>query len=186
MGITTAYLIRHAHSEWADDDERPLSHSGLAAADDLADLLSRLPIAAIYSSPFRRSVQTVTPLANRLGLHVELLSDLRERSLPAVPASEFQQLVEAAWRFPKKGMAGGESNVTARVRGIAGVRRIIMRHDGHHVVIATHGNLFALILNGLNPRFGYTTFLQLSFPDVYRLEFDAGALTRIERIWEQA
>ena len=53
-------------------------------------------------------------------------------------------------------------------------------------MVATHGNLLALILNGLDSAFGYDFWRQLSFPDVYRLEFEGTALTRVERIWDRA
>lgn len=81
MAMTTVYLVRHAHADWHDDDARPLSRAGLSAAQLVADRLASEPIVAIYSSPFRRSVETVTPLANRLGVRPELVQDLREREL---------------------------------------------------------------------------------------------------------
>jgi 2,3-bisphosphoglycerate-dependent phosphoglycerate mutase len=53
-------------------------------------------------------------------------------------------------------------------------------------VVSTHGNLLALILNGLDSAFGYDFWWQLSFPDIYRLTFEGTAMTRVERIWDQA
>jgi 2,3-bisphosphoglycerate-dependent phosphoglycerate mutase len=53
-------------------------------------------------------------------------------------------------------------------------------------VVSTHGNLLALIINGLDSTFGYDFWRQLSFPDVYRLEFEGTALLRVQRIWEPA
>jgi hypothetical protein len=38
----------------------------------------------------------------------------------------------------------------------------------------------------LDPAFGYDFWRTLSFPDVYRLEFEGTALVRAERVWEQA
>ena len=44
-------------------------------------------MAAIYSSPYPRAVQTVEPLSRRLGFEIGLVDDLRERllSLGALP-----------------------------------------------------------------------------------------------------
>ena len=183
---TTIYLVRHAHTDWQPDEGRPLSTSGLDAAQRLATLLSPLPIAAVYSSPLRRSVDTVTPLAKRLGVRPELVSDLRERELPVLPPGEFDRAMQEAWRSPEKATDGGESNATAQTRGLAAVRGVLMRHPGEHVVVSTHGNLLALVLNGLDPAFGYDFWRTLSFPDVYRLEFEGTSLVGAERVWEQA
>jgi 2,3-bisphosphoglycerate-dependent phosphoglycerate mutase len=54
------------------------------------------------------------------------------------------------------------------------------------VVVATHGNLLALILNGFDPSFGYEFWRELSFPDVYEVEFEATSLIRVRRLWEKA
>jgi hypothetical protein len=68
---TTIYLIRHAHAEWREDEGRPLSSDGVNAAHVVAERLSGRPIAAVYTSPSRRSVETVEPLARCLGLRPE-------------------------------------------------------------------------------------------------------------------
>jgi len=180
---TTVYFVRHAHAVWRPDESRGLSESGRAAAQSLADLLSTKPIAAIYSSPAQRSIETVASLAHRLGVRVDIVGDLRERQLPVVPADDFERAVRESWRAFASAPADGESNAVAQARGLAAVRRFIARHPGHHLVIATHGNLMALILNGFNPWFGYEFWRGLSFPDVYELEFEAGALIRANRIW---
>jgi broad specificity phosphatase PhoE len=182
--MTTIYLVRHAHSDWADNDERPLSASGRKSAEHLASVLSAQPIAEIYSSPYRRSIETVTPLAKRLGLHVQLIDDLRERKLPTVRAAEVHTLVESAWRSPSVAPAEGESNVAAQARGLATMEGLIARHRGEQVVVATHGNLLALIINAFDPAFGFESWCKLSLPDVFRLEFEDAGPTTVARIWE--
>jgi 2,3-bisphosphoglycerate-dependent phosphoglycerate mutase len=52
------------------------------------------------------------------------------------------------------------------------------------VVLATHGTLLALVLNGLDAAFGYDFWRRLTFPDAYRLDLDGSALLRVERLWE--
>ena len=178
------YLTRHAHAEWRDDEARPLSASGVEAAQLVADRLARQPIAAIYSSPSQRAIETVTPLADRLGLRPVLLPALRERALPVVTPAEFPGMVLDAWRRPEIAPRGGESNVTAQTRGLAVITSLLRRHAGEHVVAATHGNLLALVLNGFDPAFGYEFWYALSFPDIYRLAFDANGLVAVDRFWD--
>jgi 2,3-bisphosphoglycerate-dependent phosphoglycerate mutase len=178
------YLVRHAHAVWTRDEARPLSPSGSADARRLADLLEPQPIGAVYSSPSRRALDTVAPLAARLGLVAELVPDLRERELPAVPVGDFDAVVRDTWTSPHAAPHGGETNAAAQARGLAVLRRVLSVHGGTHVVLGTHGTLLALMLNGFEPSFDYAAWQRLSFPDVYRLDFDAGRLRHTERMWK--
>jgi 2,3-bisphosphoglycerate-dependent phosphoglycerate mutase len=181
---TTIYLIRHAHALWRQDESRSLSEAGSKAAAIVADRLSSRPIVAVYTSPSMRSVETVEPLATRLGLRLEPIPDLRERELPAVPQDKFGALVRQAWSFPNEAPGGGESNVRAQARGLAVVQTVLARHVGSQVVVGTHGNLLALILNGLDSGYAYDFWRGLSFPDIYKLEFDGSRLHDVERLWD--
>jgi 2,3-bisphosphoglycerate-dependent phosphoglycerate mutase len=180
---TTIYFVRHAHADWRNDDDRALSANGSKAALVVANQLATRPIVAIYSSPSRRSVETVEPLARRLGLSLHVIADLRERTLPVVPPDQFEGLVRRAWSFPSEAPNGGESNVQAQARSVAIVQSVVTRHAGAHVVLATHGNLLALALNALDAQFGYEFWQRLSFPDIYQLVFDRTELRNVTRLW---
>lgn len=76
-------LVRHAHagsrSDWEGGDwERPLSERGRQQAAGLVRALDGLAVQRILSSPYRRCVETVQPLADELGLKVETTNDLAE------------------------------------------------------------------------------------------------------------
>ena len=69
----TVFLVRHADAKsranWPHPDEtRPLTRKGGTQADGLVDLLRKHPVRRILSSPAVRCVETVAPLANKLGL----------------------------------------------------------------------------------------------------------------------
>jgi 2,3-bisphosphoglycerate-dependent phosphoglycerate mutase len=182
LSVTTIYLVRHAHADWSPDDNRPLSPAGIEAAERVKQTLSPFPIGAIYTSPSRRAMMTVVPLAESLSLSPGPVDDLRERALPVESVADFERLVRAFWASPGEPMAG-ESNTQAQARGVAVLRRVLARHDGQHVVVSTHGNLLALILNAYDSAIGFEFWRRLSFPDVYRVEFAQGVLTSIERCW---
>jgi 2,3-bisphosphoglycerate-dependent phosphoglycerate mutase len=156
------------------------------AAGIVADQLVVRPIAAIYTSPSRRSIETIDPLAQRLGLRPQVIPDLRERRLPAVRPDQFEALVRLAWSFPADAPGGGESNVQAQVRALAVVRTAVQRHAGAQAVLATHGNLLALVLNALDATFGYAFWQRLSFPDIYQVTFDGTELRYVQRVWNTA
>ena len=176
MATSTIYLIRHAHAHWSEDEATSVCRMPVVNRRSGSGTARVRPIAAAVFEPVPRAVETVGPLANRLGLEPELIADLRERQLPVVPADAFEALVRDAWRRPDEAPSGGESNIEAQARGTAVVLRIADRHPGDQVALATHGNLLALVLNGLDPRYGYEFWRRLSFPDVYGLTLDGHRL----------
>jgi 8-oxo-dGTP diphosphatase len=86
------YLVRHAkagsRSGWVGPDEaRPLSKSGREQAQGIKRALAEWPIKRILSSPYVRCIETVQPLATKLGLPVETTPLLVE-GLDSRPAIE--------------------------------------------------------------------------------------------------
>jgi 2,3-bisphosphoglycerate-dependent phosphoglycerate mutase len=181
--MTVFHLVRHAHADWSPDAARPLSPQGRTDAVRVAEILAPYPIAAIYSSPERRARETVEPLADCTGVRIEEVQDLRERVLGSAPADDFGQAVKACWDDPAFSYPGGESNLAAGRRGAAVIHDIGEKHQDAHVVIATHGNLMALILQGFDAMIGYDFWRSLTMPDIYRLEVTPGGQGAIRRLW---
>src|SRR5690348_15225641 len=76
-------LVRHARSvpptaDGPDEFTRPLTPDGLRQALDLVAALTEPRPVAVWSSPYRRAIQTVQPAADALGLPVRPLGALRE------------------------------------------------------------------------------------------------------------
>ncbi len=69
--VTVIYLLRHAEKEKSTDPDPELTPQGRRRALQLADQLDDEPITHIYSSEYRRTLETVSPLAHRLGLEIE-------------------------------------------------------------------------------------------------------------------
>lgn len=80
-------LVRHAlplRSEPGQGSDPDLSEEGIEQAKRLPDALARFRVARLISSPQRRAVQTAQPVADALGLPVEVDERLAEydRDLP--------------------------------------------------------------------------------------------------------
>ncbi len=66
---TTIYLIRHA--EKVDNSKNPdLSKVGLERAEHWKTILSQVPLKAVYSTDFLRTVQTASPTATSKNLEI--------------------------------------------------------------------------------------------------------------------
>ncbi len=77
------YLVRHAKAGerriWEDDDDRrPLSKQGWKQAEAIAKRLRGKDATTLHSSPYVRCVQTLEPLAARLGTRIHLDDRLAE------------------------------------------------------------------------------------------------------------
>ena len=67
----TVILVRHAEKKIEPENKDPdLSPAGLARAQELVRIFSNTGITAIYATQFKRTQQTVKPLADKLGLPV--------------------------------------------------------------------------------------------------------------------
>ena len=81
--------------------------------------------------------------------------------------------MRATWADPAFFYPGGESNLVAQRRAVAVVERLAALHPQEQIVVATHGNLLALILQHYDPAVGFAFWMALTMPDIYRLEIDA-------------
>lgn len=86
----TVILVRHAEKRIVEPENKDpdLSPAGLARAQELARMFGDTGITAIYATEYKRTQQTVKPLADRLGIPVtkidakktsELVKQIRSR-----------------------------------------------------------------------------------------------------------
>lgn len=181
--MTTFYLVRHAHADWTPDENRPLSAQGSRDAIRVGEILREYPVNIIYSSPATRARQTITPFAERIGLQIHIEPDLRERVLGKEKFDDFFGAVEVTWHDPTFAHPGGESSAEAQRRGLAVVKRLQAKGPNEAVLLSTHGNLMALILQGFDPTIDFAFWKSLTMPDVYMLEIGDNK-SNIQRIWQ--
>jgi probable phosphomutase (TIGR03848 family) len=156
--MTTLFLIRHGltgHTGKTLYGRTPgisLDDRGRHQAEQLAERFDGIRLAAIYSSPLERCVETVVPLAERRALRVEPLDGLIEMDSGSWTGRSLAQLRRtrkwrelhaspAAFRFP-----GGESFVEAQARALEAVSAVGVRHPSGDVVMASHGDVIGMIV----------------------------------------
>lgn len=72
------YFVRHAHSVYSPDERnRPLSERGHQDAARVAELLEPEHIHVLISSPYKRAIQTIEGLAERIGFSNQDLVEVK-------------------------------------------------------------------------------------------------------------
>ncbi len=185
--MTTRFiLIRHGQTEWNRVErfrghaDLPLNETGMAQAKQIAARLAGEKIAALYSSPLRRALQTAQPMSD--GNHLEIqkhdgLLDIDFGALEGMTIEDARQAfpeVIDKWltapghvKFPK-----GDSFRTLRGRIETMLDDLVAKHEGEMVALVSHkvvcGALLCLVLG-------------LSGDGLWRIQQDNACLNRFEK-----
>jgi probable phosphoglycerate mutase len=152
MKMMLVLLIRHATNDWVGKRLAGwtpgvhLNEDGRAQAAELAGRMKGVPLAAIYSSPLERTLETAQALSEATGLDVGVREGLGEtrygewtgRSLKELRSEELWPVVQtypAGARFP-----GGESVPEVQWRIVAELDAIREAHPGQTVAVVSHSD----------------------------------------------
>ena len=121
-GVTEIWLVRHAdcYDEMVEVDDPPLSVIGRHQARRLAERVSCAKPVAVYSSPYRRALETARAITDDVHVDhhlVEMALDLGEDG-----SLNFKEPQDAAAR---------------RMRGV--IDDVVRHHEGKRVVVVSHG-----------------------------------------------
>lgn len=156
------YCVRHGESTYnvegrlqGQSDTR-LSPLGARHAEAIAATLGKLEIAAVYSSPLSRAMETARPLAAALKLPIVEDARLKEIDIGifqgtlAVDLADLFPEEAARWRSqdPDFRIPRGESRRDLMIRAEAAFHDI--RASGHsHVAVVAHGGVLAAAFKAL-------------------------------------
>ncbi len=155
------YLVRHGETESnrlglaLGRADVPLNERGLWQAQRLAAALAGEPIAAVYSSPLCRALDTAGPIASALGLPVEIEPGLVEMEIGEVEGLTFAEIrarfpgLLKAWMSPEgqaRGMPGGERLVDVQARAWGAVQAIADGHPEQSACAVTHNFVILSVL----------------------------------------
>ncbi len=174
------YIVRHAKAEGQPFHSR-LTKEGEQQAHDLASFLENRGIQAIYSSPFIRAVQTISPFSERSGLAVHQDERLQERVLSDENFDDWEDKLKLSFDDFSLVYSGGESNEQGMQRAVSFINELLNKEEST-VVIVSHGNLTTLLLRFFDDTFGFDHLLELSNPDVYVVNLE-NQVVKVERIW---
>lgn len=163
MSTTRVFLVRHgatvlsAEDRFAGSSDVELSDEGRRQASGLAERLARETLAAVYTSPMQRTVETASIAA-------------APHRLPPQPADGLREIDHGRWeglhraevetRFPDEYAAweqdpftfapqGGESGLHVLARALPVMREIVVRHAGETVLVVSHKATIRLLISTL-------------------------------------
>ncbi|MCA0968971.1 histidine phosphatase family protein [Halobacillus litoralis] len=177
-------LVRHSETEGQHEDS-PLTKQGVRQSQTLAHFLNRsgYDVDRIISSPFLRAVETIKPYALKKGLQIETDERLQERILSHEPLDDWEEVLHDTFQDHDLKLNGGESSKEAKERITSLVDELEEKNEGN-VLLVTHGNLLALLLQKYNREIGFYQWKRLSNPDVYVVQKQGGEYT-VQRVWDQ-
>jgi broad specificity phosphatase PhoE len=149
--LTEILLARHGETDWNRENrfqghaDPPLNEVGRAQAAELAAMLADEPLAAVYSSPLRRALETAETISVRHELAPVTLDALRE-----VDVGSWQALTraEVETRYPEQfrrwlahgqGWEDGETYEQMGERVVAALHELARRHPHERILVVTHG-----------------------------------------------
>ncbi len=154
-----------------------LNAHGQQQALALAERLANTPLAAIYSSPLERTLETAAPLAQRAGLAVQCLDGIIEsdcgewtgRALEELNKTEAWKLVQiqpSRFRFP-----AGESMAQIQARMVATLEELQIAHPGQTIAVVSHSDPIKLAV---------AYYLGMGLDAFQRLEIAPASITELE------
>src|SRR5258708_24584283 len=151
--MTLIFLIRHGENEYTRTGKLAgwtkgvsLNEAGQKQAQAVTARLKHLPFKHIYSSPLERARETAAPLAEVLGLKVEVREGLGEvgygewtgKSLKVLARKKLWRVVQglpSAMQFPQ-----GETIRAAQLRLVDALEAIARDHPKDLVAVFSHSD----------------------------------------------
>ncbi len=160
---TRVYLVRHGATELSAEDRFAgavdvlLSDGGRDQARRLGERLASEPLAAVYASPMKRTMETARLIVASHGIEVQPVDGIREiahgrwegktraeveRDFP----EEYQRYEHDPYLFAPE---GGETGLMVTSRALPALLRIVGSHPDQRVLVVSHKATIRLLLSSL-------------------------------------
>lgn len=176
-------LIRHGENDWVGKKlaghlpNVHLNQNGQKQAEELAVVLGKLPIKAIYSSPLERARETAQPLANTKKLNVDICNDLSEINFGDWQGKTIKQLRRLKlWKTVQHNPSqmqfpNGESFTSAQMRLVNCIHEISEKHDPTDLITCfSHSDSIRLLVSH---------FLNMPLDSFQRINISTASITAL-------
>lgn len=182
---TELIMVRHAKVNYTPEDkERALSKEGEEQRKDVFKILKDKHIDKIYSSPFKRAIDTIKPYADYKGMEINIVDDLRERKVSDVFIDDFETFSTNQWNDFDYKIEKGESLREVQQRGLRAIEEILKENRGKTLVVGTHGTFLGVLLNHYENKCDFNFWKKLKMPAIititYNDNFEVTEIVEIE------
>ena len=166
---TRVFLVRHGATTLSNEDrfagetDVDLSDEGREQLHHLAARLAREPLAAVYASPMRRTLESARILAAPHGMSVLPVPAFREishgrwetktrKEVAALWPDEYACWEADPYTFAPK---GGETGLEVTARALPALISLVNEHAGRALLVVSHKATIRLVLSaliGFDPR----------------------------------
>ena len=182
--MTHVYFIRHAEPNYKNHDDlnRELTEKGLRDRELVTAFFAEKKVDVVLSSPYRRALDTVSPMASRHGLQIQTVPDFRERKTDSVWIEDFDAFARRQWEDFSYKLSDGESLGEVQRRNISALNEVLELYAGKTIVIGSHGTALSTVINYYQPLFGWKEFTRIRplMPWVVHFVFSGNRCDRIE------
>ena len=171
--MTGVFFVRHAEPNYDNHDDmlRELSERGMKDRKKVTEFLSDKDIDVVFSSPFKRAVDTVKDFADRKGLNVNVIDDFRERKVDSDWIEDFSAFTEKQWADFNYKLSDGECLKEVQDRNVSALFNVLQDYPGKNIVIGSHGTALSTVINYFDPSFGFSDFDKIRFVMPWIVEF---------------
>ncbi len=161
----TFYIVRHGTSIANERriyssviaEDMGLSELGKKQVVGIAEFLENKDIGTIYSSPFKRAIQTSEAISKKTGCGIKVTDALREMNCgkwEGYTEMQIQEKFRNAWKGwhydPQNNpIPGGESLMELQARALPVFNTVVKESKGKNAVIVTHYCVFNVLLCSL-------------------------------------
>ena len=177
-------LIRHGSTDLMSDrlcgrlPGIPLNAEGRSQAETLGQALrGEVRLAAVYSSPMERAVETARYVAEPQGLPIAIEAGVNELDFGDWMGLSFQDLHGLPdWKDYNRHRAlhrapHGESLLEVQARAWKSLSTIVQNHSQEVIAVVTHGDVIRAVV---------ILFLGMSLDNILRLEISPASVTAID------
>ena len=182
--MTIIYFVRHAEPNYMnhDDMSRELTKKGLNDSKLVTRFLSNKGIDVVFSSPYKRAIDTIRDFSESEGLEIHLEDDFRERKVDSGWIENFTSFCKAQWTDFDFKLSDGETLREVQTRNIAAINRLLSEYRNKTIVVGSHGTALSTIINFYDKQFGYDNFERIKglMPWIVKFTFENDICTEIQ------
>lgn len=175
-------LIRHGENDYSKTGKLAgrlpgvhLNERGRKQAEELASTLANAPLAAVYSSPLERAMQTAEPIAKAHALKILQAPGLLEANVGDWQGKSVRRLArQKYWRVIQNAPSrarhpGGESFAETQLRVVSALEEICAKHRDR--------DLIACVFHSDPIKLAVAYFIGMPLDHFQRLACDTGSVT---------